>query len=98
VTKVTNVDFSLIEFCRDVVKDVLFMNFIWKNKITLIGIIVGSIAGYFYYRFYGCTGTCTITSSPTNSSLYGALMGGLLFSIFKKEKSNSENDKPRENE
>ncbi|HET9825635.1 MAG TPA: DUF6132 family protein [Chitinophagaceae bacterium] len=66
------------------------MNFILKNKVILIGIILGAIAGYAYYHFYGCTGSCTITSSPRNSSIYGAVMGGLLFSMFKKEKSNSQ--------
>ena len=64
------------------------MNFIQKNKLNLLGIIVGSIAGYLYYYFVGCaSGTCRITSSPINSTLYGALMGFLLFSMFKpKEK------------
>ena len=64
------------------------MNFIQKNKLNLLGIIVGSIAGYLYYYFVGCaSGTCRITSSPINSTLYGALMVFLLFSMFKpKEK------------
>jgi len=64
------------------------MNFILKNKLNILGIIIGSIAGYLFYYFVGCaSGTCRITSSPINSSLYGALMGSLLFSIFKpKEK------------
>jgi phage shock protein E len=61
------------------------MNFILKNKLTFIGVLVGSIAGYLYYHFVGCaSGTCMITSKPLNSTLYGALMGGLLFSTFKK--------------
>jgi hypothetical protein len=67
------------------------MNFISENKLVLIGISIGPIGGYLYYHFIGCaTGTCPITSKPLNSTLYGALMGGLLFSIFKKEKINSE--------
>jgi phage shock protein E len=67
------------------------MNFISENKLVLIGISIGAIGGYLYYHFIGCaTGTCPITSKPLNSTLYGALMGGLLFSIFKKEKINSE--------
>lgn len=69
------------------------MNFILKNRLILIGVIAGAIAGYVYYHFYGCTGSCMITSSPRNSTLYGALMGGLLFSMFKNEKSNAGNDK-----
>lgn len=63
------------------------MHFILKYKFTLIGIILGSIAGYLYYQFVGCaSGTCAITSKPLNSTLYGALMGGLFVNLFKKEK------------
>lgn len=51
--------------------------------ITGIGLIVGAIAGYFYYQQIGCvTGTCAITSKPLNSTLYGMVMGGLLFNLF----------------
>ena len=73
------------------------MNFIFKYKITIIGIVVGAVAGYAYYHFVGCaSGTCAITSKPLNSTLYGAMMGGLLFSSFKKEQSNSEQNKNQE--
>lgn len=60
--------------------------------ITVIGVVVGLIAGYLYYQQIGCeSGTCSITSKPLNSTLYGGLMGGLLFNLFatspkKKEK------------
>ncbi len=61
------------------------MNFILKNKFTIIGVAVGAIGGYLYYHFVGCSsGTCAITSKPLNSTLYGALMGGLFFNILKK--------------
>ncbi|UPT66980.1 MAG: DUF6132 family protein [Sphingobacteriales bacterium JAD_PAG50586_3] len=63
------------------------MQYIIKHKLTIIGIVVGAIAGYLYYTNIGCaSGTCAITSKPLNSTLYGAVMGGLLFSMFKKEK------------
>lgn len=64
------------------------MNFIIKKyKLDLIGILLGAIAGFMYWKFVGCAnGTCVITSKPLNSSLYGALMGFLLFGMFKKEK------------
>lgn len=56
------------------------------HLVTLIGVLVGSVAGFLYWRFVGCSsGTCAITSSPINSTLYGALLGGLLFSMFKKK-------------
>ena len=65
------------------------MNFILKNKLTIIGVIAGAIGGYLYYHFVGCvSGTCAITSKPLNSSLYGAMMGGLFINMFKKEKTN----------
>ena len=55
--------------------------------ITGIGIVIGAISGYLYYRFVGCSsGTCRITSKPINSTLYFALIGGLLFKMFVKDK------------
>lgn len=58
-----------------------------KNKLYVIGAVLGAIGGYFYWQQVGCSsGTCMITSRPVNSTLYGALMGSLLFGIFKKEK------------
>ena len=55
--------------------------------LTIIGILMGAIAGFAYYYFIGCaSGTCSITSNPINSTLYGALLGGLLFNMFQKDK------------
>lgn len=62
------------------------MNYILKNKLTVIGVIVGAVVGYCYFYFIGCaSGTCAITSKPVNSTLYGSVMGGLFFNIFKKK-------------
>lgn len=56
-----------------------------KVILTLIGIIIGAVAGYLYYLNIGCdSGTCAITSKPLNSTLYGGLMGGLIFNMFVK--------------
>jgi len=53
----------------------------------MIGLILGAIAGWCYWRFMGCaSGNCAITSHPLNSSLYGAVMGVLAAGILKKEK------------
>jgi Family of unknown function (DUF6132) len=61
-------------------------NWITKNKLSIIGITLGAIAGFLYWNFVGCSsGTCMITSKPMNSTVYGGLMGYLLFNIFKKE-------------
>ena len=58
----------------------------FKNKLSLLGILIGATGGFLYWRFIGCsTGTCMITSKPINSSLYGALMGFLVAGMFKKE-------------
>ena len=73
------------------------MNFILKYRLTIIGIVLGAVAGYAYYHFVGCaSGTCAITSKPLNSTLYGALMGGLFFSSFKKEKEKQEQKQEQE--
>ena len=61
-----------------------------RNAIMLIGVMIGMIAGYLYYRFIGCSsGTCLITSKPVNATLYGGLMGGLCFSLFTNKKQNN---------
>ncbi|MDC1105185.1 DUF6132 family protein [Prolixibacteraceae bacterium] len=58
-----------------------------KYRSTLIGMVIGAIVGYMYWKWIGCdSGTCPITNSPINSSLYGTLMGGLIVNSFKKEK------------
>jgi len=65
------------------------MNFILKNRLTVIGISLGAVGGFLYYHYVGCvTGNCPITSQPINSTLYGAIMGALLLNSFKKEKPN----------
>ncbi|MBK6611195.1 MAG: hypothetical protein IPI59_00495 [Sphingobacteriales bacterium] len=62
--------------------------FLKKYLLSIIGLLLGATAGYFYWQFIGCSsGTCAITSNPVNSTLYGAVMGGLLFSIFQKDKN-----------
>ena len=67
---------------------ILYMKkFVKKHVLTIIGIVVGTIAGYLYWKFVGCSsGTCAITSNPVRSSIYGAVTGGLLFSMFKESK------------
>lgn len=58
--------------------------FIKKNWLTLVGVIIGAVGGYLYWKYVNCTsGTCPITASPFNSTLWGAVMGGLLLSMFK---------------
>ncbi|MBN2807084.1 MAG: hypothetical protein JXR22_10540 [Prolixibacteraceae bacterium] len=67
------------------------LNFILKYKNYLIGIALGALAGYLYWRFVGCnTGTCAITSKWYNSTAYGALMGVLLSNSKKKVEKKKE--------
>ena len=64
------------------------MNFLKTNILVISGVILGSVAGYLYWKFIGCnSGTCLITSKPLNSSIYGAVMGGLMLSMAKKNKT-----------
>ena len=45
----------------------------------VVGILVGAIAGFAYYRFIGCNGgTCPITGNPYISTVYGAFMGAII--------------------
>ena len=58
-----------------------------KNKLFIIGALIGAIGGFAYWKYIGCeSGTCKITSSPLNSTLYFAVLGALSLSLFKKEK------------
>ena len=64
------------------------MNFFKNNLLVIVGIIMGSVAGYLYWKFIGCnSGICLITSKPLSSTIYGAVMGGLIFSMAKKSKT-----------
>jgi hypothetical protein len=63
-------------------------NWLQKNYLPVIGIFVGGISGYLYWKEVGCaSGTCMISSKPLNSTLYFAVLGYLVFSMFKKEKA-----------
>jgi len=63
------------------------MNFIKKNLLIFVGIALGALIGYLYWKYVGCiTKSCAITSNPTSSMLYGSALGGLLFSLFKSQK------------
>ena len=67
-----------------------------NNKLYLAGVVIGAIAGFFYWQQIGCaSGTCIITSKPINTTLYGATMGALLLGMLKKEnkKQSVENEK-----
>ena len=55
--------------------------FIKEQYLVIIGVLVGAIGGYLYWKNIGCA------SKPFNSVIYFGLLGGLLFSMFKKTTS-----------
>lgn len=60
------------------------MNILRKHAFTLAGVLLGAVAGFFYWKLVGCSsGTCPITSKPLNATVYGSIMGGLFFNILK---------------
>lgn len=66
---------------------VMILSLILKFKLDLIGIFVGSIAGFLYYYFVGCTnGTCMIASNPLVAIPYFSFLGYLIAGLFKKAK------------
>lgn len=66
-----------------------------KYRKYLIGIALGALAGFLYWRFVGCTsGTCPITSKWYNSAAYGALIGILMVNTKKKDKKEEKKEIP----
>jgi hypothetical protein len=66
--------------------------FITTYRRYIIGIALGAIAGFLYWRFVGCTsGSCPLTSQWHTTTLYGAVMGYLLSSPSKGKKVKEEN-------
>lgn len=63
-----------------------------KSKLIFMGIMVllGSIAGYFYYRFFGCKTGCLITSTPIRTMVYFAIIFAVFSTIFWKDKKKNE--------
>ncbi|WP_143962492.1 hypothetical protein [Litoribacter populi] len=49
---------------------------------TVLGILVGAVGGYLYYRFVGCDQGCAITGRPWSSAIYGSILGGMLGQHF----------------
>ncbi|MDD5675804.1 MAG: DUF6132 family protein [Chitinivibrionales bacterium] len=51
----------------------------------VIGVVLGAVAGFAYYRFVGCSsGACPITGNPYISTIYGAVMGALASGVLVK--------------
>ena len=52
--------------------------FFRRNMTSFLGMILGAIAGYFYWQYYGIfDGTFGFSSEWWANSIYGLLLGGL---------------------
>lgn len=71
------------------------MQYLKNGWITLLGIMIGAIGGYLYWRLIGCnSSTCYIQSNPFRMTAYGAVIGGLIANIIQpkaKESRDKEN-------
>jgi len=75
--------YKLVVFYLHLQKAFAMKRILINKKWQIIGVLVGLIVGYLYYRLVGCSnGTCKITASPINSSLYGGLLGYLLIDLL----------------
>ena len=51
--------------------------------LRIVGIVVGALLGYLYYRFIGCnSGACPLTQNPYSSTIVGAVIGALLIEFL----------------
>ena len=73
------------------------MDKLLKNKKVLIlgiGIILGLIGGFLYWKFIGCTsGTCPLTSNWHTSTLFGGVFGYLIGdTVYERSSKNKEKE------
>jgi hypothetical protein len=66
-----------------------------RYRPAALGVIIGGLCGFLFYRFVGCpAGTCPISSNPTLSTIFGGVIGLLIGSNFiKKDKKCDRSDK-----
>lgn len=61
--------------------------FFSKNIAPLLGMVLGLIAGYFYWQYYGIyDGTFGFSSEWWVNSIYGSLLGGLAGCFVRKQR------------
>jgi hypothetical protein len=50
----------------------------------IVGVVVGGVLGFGYYKVVGCSsGACPLTSNPWSSTLYGMILGALMGGSFR---------------
>lgn len=64
------------------------VSWIGKNRRAIVGLALGAVGGFLYWRFVGCSsGHCPISSNPFISTTYGGLLGYLFIGMISKEKA-----------
>lgn len=65
-----------------------------KTILVLSGVVLGSIAGFLYWKYIGCTsGTCPLTSQWHTTTLFGGVFGYLIADSIKiKDKKQEKTD------
>ncbi len=64
-----------------------------SNKIIFLGIFLGGIGGYFYWKEIGCiTGTCPLKSQWQTMIPYGMFIGYIISDFIQLNLKHSEND------
>ena len=64
-----------------------------SNKIISLGIFLGGIGGYFYWKEIGCiTGTCPLKSQWQTMIPYGMFIGYIISDFIQLNLKHSEND------
>lgn len=55
-----------------------------KATVVLIGVLLGLVAGFAYWKFVGCqSGTCPLTAKWQTSTLFGGIFGYLIADSIK---------------
>ncbi len=57
------------------------------TKANLIGMIIGTVLGFMYYRNVGCkSGSCGLISNPFLMTIWGTAVGYIAGDFFNKKK------------
>ncbi len=79
-TFITKAALFILQLCA------MILSLINRHKKSIIGVLIGALAGYLYYFFIGCSsGTCMIASNPWVAVPYFAFMGYLFTGLIKKK-------------